>query len=112
MRSPYTKLLSFFLSASILFASSGVVVASHFCSSKKKGETFLFSQKGCCEKESKSCSVPPTSQEQIKNNCCHVNISYYKIDVSSLVKRTITSVVNFTLCSFGFVIHSTTSVFS
>jgi hypothetical protein len=78
--------LAFFLSAAILVASSGVVIASHICLSSQKSDVSLFEHHGCCSEAGSDCKPVPPASGQLKKNCCQLSISYFKIDIPSVQK--------------------------
>jgi hypothetical protein len=79
--------LSFFLAASVLFASTGIVIASHVCLKQQKTDVSLFESKSCCKSHHKSCSKIPV----VSKRCCELSINYCKLEINSATK-TITSV--------------------
>ncbi|MEO8085290.1 MAG: hypothetical protein ABI763_00635 [Bacteroidota bacterium] len=83
MKKLFTHFLSFILAASVLFASTGVVIASHICHESKKADITLFEGHGCCTDLEGSCKSFPAPQGQLKNNCCELTISYHKLEVFS-----------------------------
>ena len=88
MKRAFKNILAILLAANVLFASTGVVVASHICAARKKADVTLFKSHGCCSKEKKDCSsFPFSSSDHFRNNCCQLNISYYKLDVNSVQKN-------------------------
>jgi|GEM_PF-5224775 len=86
------NILSFILVGAILFASTGVVIASHVCSETKKADVSMFERKGCCSKPMKGCSSFPSASDHLKNNCCQLSITYHKLNISSLQKTTVASI--------------------
>jgi len=86
MKKQFKNIITLLLASAVLFASTGVVIASHICTSSKKSDVAFFENKGCCSKDSKPCTSFPTAPNSLKGNCCQLNISYHKIDVSSVQK--------------------------
>lgn len=86
MKKWFTYFLSFLLAASVLFASTGVVIASHICHESKKADITLFESHGCCSDLASKCESLPASQGQLKKNCCELNISYHKLELLTLGK--------------------------
>src|SRR5690349_8314534 len=82
MKKGFKIVLSCLLAASVLFASTGVVIASHVCLKKNKSDISFFESKSCCSKHDKSCSKVPV----LKSKCCQLSISYHKLEVKSAVK--------------------------
>lgn len=82
-----TKFISVFLIAATLFASTGVVIASHICSSKKTTDVSLFQHKGCCSKKDKDCTSSTASSIGFRKNCCQLSVSYNKLNVNSVQKN-------------------------
>lgn len=95
MKRRLAKFISFFLIGATIFASTGVVIASHVCSTLKKSDVSLFENKGCCGKNGKHCSSIPSQQKSIKKNCCQLSISYHKLNVSSTLQTGQTDVIAF-----------------
>jgi hypothetical protein len=75
-------ILSCLIAASLLFASTGVVIASHICFKKGKSNVSFFENESCCSKHENSCSEVPV----VKKKCCQLSISYHKLEVNSLTK--------------------------
>jgi len=82
MKKGLRNIVAFLLTASVLFASTGVVVASHICLKKKKSDVSLFESKSCCSNHDKGCGPVPV----LKKNCCQFSISYHKLEVNSITK--------------------------
>jgi len=82
MKKGFKIFLSIVLAASVLFASTGVVIASHICLKKNKSDISLFESKSCCKSHNKSCSPVPV----IKKKCCQLSVSYHKLEVNSVAK--------------------------
>jgi len=89
-------ILSCLIATSVLFASTGVVIASHICFKKGKSNVSFFESKSCCSKHDNSCSSVPV----IKKNCCQFSISYHKLEVNSVSKASSdVAGVSFTIAS-------------
>jgi hypothetical protein len=86
MRKLLKNFLSFFLAAAIIFASTGIVIASHVCSASKKADVSLFKSNGCCSKKGKHCASFPAANTALKKNCCQLSVTFHKLDVTSLQK--------------------------
>jgi hypothetical protein len=82
MKKGLRTFLSVLLAASVLYASTGVVIASHICLKNKKSDISLFESKSCCKNHDKGCGPVPVN----KKNCCQLSISYHKLEVNSVTK--------------------------
>jgi hypothetical protein len=82
MKKALEIILSCLIAASVLFASTGVVIASHVCFKNGKSTVSFFESKSCCSKNDNSCSHVPA----VKRNCCQFSISYHKLEVNSASK--------------------------
>ena len=82
MKKGFKIVLSCLLAASVLFASTGVVIASHVCLKKNKSDISFFESKSCCSKHDKSCRT----ETVIKTKCCQFSLSYHKLEVNTAVK--------------------------
>jgi hypothetical protein len=109
------QILSCFLAAVILFASTGVVIASHICHESKKTDVSIFESKGCCSMRSDNCAELPPAADHFKNNCCQLTVSWHKADVTSVqpgfskcIAQALSSIVIAEIIQYptAFIIHS------
>ena len=83
MKKGLKRALSLLLAASVLIASTGIVIASHVCHESRKAGVTLYEQDGCCSKPGKDCQYLPVSPGQLKKSCCQISISYLKLVIAS-----------------------------
>jgi hypothetical protein len=105
MKKEFKTFLSILLAASVLFASTGIVIASHICLKKQIADVSLFESKGCCAMHHERCSTIPV----VKKKCCQLSVSYHKLELNTETK----SPTTFTKISIpGFVIDVPSPVLS
>ncbi|CAN5584408.1 hypothetical protein BH11BAC1_BH11BAC1_29170 [soil metagenome] len=93
MKKGFIHFLSFLLSASVLFASTGIVIASHVCHESQQSDVTFFERQGCCSDMLENCGAFPAPSNQIKGNCCELTITYHKLEVFSPGKISLLPVI-------------------
>ena len=85
VKSIFTKILSFFLAASILLATSSFTVDMHFCCNKLVDMAILGKAKVCIEKVQKTNSPNKQCTSLQEKDCCS-NQSFFKTGDDTIKK--------------------------
>jgi hypothetical protein len=101
MRTVFHRIFALVMVLFFLASTSGIVLATHICLSDSHKSVALFSNKGCCPQDEKSCGFPVPGEQALNSKCCVTDFSFHKIDATSVVVISATKMAT-ELCSVSF----------